>query len=311
MINKNLCAIALLILSVSAQAKDASVRKADGSTAKYKLMPVHLDPSHAKLVESRKEYSMRDVPTAYTIPKTQLPAMRDQGQRGTCVYFATVGMMETYLINNDPANAKTKVSEQCLVGLRNWEADNKSYTGDDRPTDYRPDPDGDYLDLVAKTASYYGVPAEGKYPQAKCKYDLNGDSKATSLDQYNSIFAQGLSPAFGKGHAFEVDKAPTVEKIKELISKNVPVEIATLVYQDHFTTSNWDYNGMTDTQAKLAGGHAIILVGYRSTKNSTKFIFKNSWGNWGAGGYGTITDRLLRHSWKSDAEYDIMVSYHD
>jgi hypothetical protein len=307
-----LVSVIALFFSLTANSAEHLVKKSDGSVGRYKLLPVHIDPLHSSVVEARKEVAVNsNLPASYQIPKASLPATRDQGSRGTCVYFATVGMIETYLIAKDPINKSTKVSEQCLVGLRNWEADEKSYIGDDKPIDYRPDPDGDYLDLVANTVTYYGVPLEGKYPQIKCKYTWAGASKATPLDKYESLFTSGATPAIGKGHEFEIDKAPTLEKIKALLVQNIPVEIATLVYQEHLSTSKWDYNGMINKPGTLAGAHAVILTGYRDSGSKTIFTFKNSWGNWGSGGYGTITSTLLKHSWKSDSEYDIAISFHD
>ena len=34
------------------------------------------------------------------------------------------------------------------------------------------------------------------------------------------------------------------------------------------------------------GGHALVLVGYQDDQK--RFIFRNSWGTWGDGGYGYI-----------------------
>jgi hypothetical protein len=311
MFKLNFAVICALFLSFNANADQrAIVKKADGSVAVYKLLPVHHDPSHAREVESRIDDVRSDLPEKYYIPKDLLPPTRDQGQRGTCVYFATVGMLETYLNILSPENKKLKVSEQCLVGLRNWEADTKEYVGDDKPTDFRPDPDGDYLPLVAKTVGYYGVPLAGKYPVADCRYN-EGDSKPLSLEKYESLFSSGASPVIGKGNSWDVDSAPTIDKIKLLLTKNIPVEIATLVYRDHFSTPDWTYDPMKMTDSTLAGGHAIILTGYRSSGSKTVFTFKNSWGLWGNRGYGTIDSKLLKHNWSYDPEYDVSVSYHE
>lgn len=292
----------------SIAANEAVVRKHDGSTGHYKLLPVHSDPSHAKVVEARPEFTRANVPEKYQIPQSMLPPVRDQETRGTCVYFATVGIVETYNISKGDT---TRLSEQCLVGLRDWEADEASYTGDDKPVGYRPDPDGDNLDLVAKTVSYYGVQEAKKYSDRDCRYNGAKDSKPTSLDEYNSLFTANETQAFGKGHAVEIDRAPTIERLKELISQNIPVEIATLVYMEHMYTDSWSFGAGTAASG-LAGGHAIILTGYKSSKNRTWFTFKNSWGSqWGSSGYGLIDDRLLKKSWGEDPSYDMVVSYHD
>src|SRR6185437_10161303 len=64
-----------------------------------RLLPVHHDFSHEQVVQDRLFYSppLTDtLPSSYEIPHTSLPPVRDQGRRGTCAYFATVGLLEHY-----------------------------------------------------------------------------------------------------------------------------------------------------------------------------------------------------------------------
>jgi C1A family cysteine protease len=302
----------LFCSNVKADTNAVFVRHNDGSVEQYKLLPVHHDPTYAKNLKGRFQFQAQaDLPAKYSIAKELLPPVRNQGSRGTCAYFATVGLMETRLLAQSPTNAGVKLSEQCLVNVRNWMADTDSYTGDDKPVDYRPDPDGDWPQLIAKTVEYFGVPAEGQYPTADCRYST-GSTKGVSLSNYSETMLTGGSIAYGKGHKFEVDEKPTIARVKELISQNIPVEVGVLVYNEYFDTSNWAYKPSRDKQSTLAGGHAIQLVGYRSSSNGgTIFTFKNSWGNWGSGGYGTVDNKLLEHSWGYDPGYDFALSFHE
>lgn len=320
MIFARLALIGALFFSVFAQAQTpepVAVKKANGTFGYYKLLPVKYDPNHAPIVEQRlkaDQLTRVDLPKTYQIPREQLPAVRDQGARGTCVYFATIGQMENYLIRQDSANQNLRLSEQCLVGIRNWMADTDSYTGDDKPTDYRPDPDGEWPWLVIKSIEYYGVALAQKYPERDCRYKTHSPSKPQSVDDYAKLFSSGLSPNFGKGKPWDFNRAPTINQIKALIAQNIPVQIATLVYLDHLSIMDWRYNPMKNKSGTLAGAHAIQLVGYKEIHGgkSTVFTFKNSWAsNWGYRGYGTIDDRLLIHSWKHEPELDFVISYHD
>ena len=115
----------------------ADVMKNDGSVDRYRLLPVHFEPEHAAVVEARLAHVTRDssLPTSYQIDQSLLPPVRDQGQRGTCAYFATVGTIEAHYIRKNPAIQSTlKVSEECLVDVRNWEFDQgDTFHGVDKP----------------------------------------------------------------------------------------------------------------------------------------------------------------------------------
>ena len=48
----------------------------------------------------------------------------------------------------------------------------------------------------------------------------------------------------------------------------------------------------------LLGGHAVVAVGYDD--EAERFIIRNSWGTWGAGGYGTLPYAYLESPNLSD-----------
>jgi hypothetical protein len=277
-------------------------------------LPVHFDPNHAAEVETRmRAESVRasTLPTQYQIPTNVLPPIRDQGQRGTCAYFATVGALETYYMNHSSSFGSTRLSEECLVDVRNWMVDNSSlYAGDDKP-DLRPDPNGDLPQSIIKTIAYYGVPQAKNYSSSlSCVYDVDNENGSdVSLVDYQSIFSSGASFAFGKNLAFRYDSAPTIESVKALIAANIPVEVGVLVYNEYMYSSNWRFNPGIDTDDNIAGGHAILLTGYTVSNGKTIFTFKNSWGkSWGKSGYGTLDDALVKKSWEYDPSFDMSVS---
>jgi C1A family cysteine protease len=317
--SKKVFALAVSLLSSVAvsQAKadpTAQVLKADGSFSTYKLLPLHHVPMHAAEVKARlMRESLRSaahLPAQYQIPTKKLPAIRDQGNRGTCAYFATVGILESYFMGQSSSFGKTKISEECLVDVRNWMADNAEYTGEDKP-DMRPDPNGDLPQSIIKTIAQYGVPVAKSYSQdLSCEY--NGDNENgmdVSVEDYTQIFSSGASPAYGKDLKFHYDQKPTIDSVKALIAANIPVEVGVVVYNEYMYGSDWRFDPAQDTEDNIAGGHAIMLTGYKTSNGKTIFTFKNSWGtSWGKAGYGTMDDALVMNSWGYDPSFDMTVS---
>jgi hypothetical protein len=297
------------------------VVKSDGSTAQYRLLPVHYSPGHAAIVNRRMTLSSLNptaIPAQYQISTSALPVVRDQGSRGTCAYFATVGVLESYYLAKSPSNAGLTLSEECLVDVRNWMSDQGSaYTGADAPSQ-RPDPNGDLPVSIIQTISGDGVPTATKFSSAvDCTYDgSNTNGNDVALTDYLALFsstnASNTSVAYGKGVSFDESTAPTIDRIKALIASNVPVEVGIVVYEEFMNEVDWRFDAKTDTADDIAGGHAIMLTGYQTQNGKTIFTFKNSWGaTWGNSGYGTLDDGVLTNSWGYDATLDFITSLHD
>lgn len=308
-----LSAIAMMASAAYANTPTAQVQRNDGSLATYKLLPVHHDPAHAAVVQARHSdaaLKSLSLPASYQIPTAKLPAIRDQGMRGTCAYFATVGLLETYYMTQ---NKNAKISEECLVDLRNWESDESSYTEADKP-DYRPDPNGDLPASIIQTVAAYGVPEANSYSNGvRCAYDGNNtDGGSVALKDYQDVFSGVVSvpsAAYGKGLAFNQNTAPTIDSVKALIAANIPVEVGVILYNEMMYQIDWKYNPKTDTDRNIAGGHAIILTGYTTQNGKTTFTFKNSWSSsWGRGGYGTMDDGLVMNAWGYDPAFDFTTS---
>lgn len=283
------------------------VPKYDGDIGFYRLRSVHFEPEHAAVVDARlrKIAPVRGLPSTHQIPQTMLPPVRDQGQRGTCAYFATLGLAEAYYMAQSPNNKDIELSEECLTELRNWMFDDKSYVGDDKPAQ-RPDPDGDDPGQIARTITRNGVPLAANYPVADCRYS-DRNTRALPMDVYHQTPA-----TWAKGANFDFNAKPTIDSIRALIAANIPVEVGVLVFNDDFENSTWRYSPWSDNNQTLAGGHAIQLTGYRTDSDGqTMFTFKNSWGRWGAHGYGQIQDKRLTYGWGYDSSLEFTLALHD
>lgn len=301
------------------KAPASEVHKANGKTAIYRLLPVHYSAHQVRVVQNRlaslAQQAPLDLPARYEIATAALPVVRDQGSRGTCAYFATVGALEAYYISQSNGQTRPTLSEECLVDLRNWMFDQKDqYTGADKP-DQRPDPNGDLPASIIQTIQTYGVPATAKYADVDCRYKSSSRGADVSLETYTSTFVDRLthrnaSPAYGKGSSFDLNTQPTIDSVKALISRNIPVVVGIVFYDSFASTSSWNYTG--GSTGSVAGGHAVILTGYHTRGKSTVFTFKNSWAeDWGNRGYGTLNDRLLLKSWSYDPSFDFIASLHN
>jgi C1A family cysteine protease len=299
----------LFLFSLGATAAESiSVRKNNGAMDTYRLMPVRLDPQHAKVFHARKKSLAISLPARAYIPADELPPIRNQGSRGTCAYFATVGILEKYYLT---PSGRPRISEECLVDVRNWIFDQgKKYTEPDQPGQ-RPDPNGDYPTSIILTVVKNGVPAANRFSSADCVYRKN-DTKGFDLSLPDYLKAISESPeAYGKDLKFDANTAPTIDDIRSLIASGVPVEVAIFVYSAFMKTADWIYNPERDTDDDIVGGHAIILTGYETANGRTVFTFKNSWDtNWGYSGFGTLDEGLLKKSWSSATDYDFIVSIH-
>jgi hypothetical protein len=290
------------------------IQKNDGSVGIYRLLPLQDEPDHELEVQQRLEQSVNAlaaVPSKYQIPSSYIPNSRDQGARSSCAYFATVGLLESYYLRNAPRK-RIKLSEECLLDVRNWMYDQgRAYGGRDRPA-MRPDSNGDLPVSIIRTVTNNGVPLAASYRSANCIYNGNDhDGSAVSLSNYLVATASSPNPrsTFGKGVSFRYNSNPTIADIRNEIASNRPVEVAIIVYQRFMGTHNWSYNPATDTMGSIIGGHAVILVGYQVVGGKTVFFFKNSWGSaWGQSGYGTIDESLLIKSWGLQRNFDFITS---
>ena len=210
------------------------------------------------------------------------PAVRNQGQRGTCVAFASMAYMEYHLA---AGSAKTpRRSEQFFY----WACKDV----DGMVTE------GTTLAAARKAFKTHGV----------C---LNATWKYQSLP-VGPTEGQGPPPAKAVAEAKTTkwskakDHSPgDVESLRDELDQGRPVVLGVRTF------SNWDIPSAADTGeinlplplSQPDGGHAVCLVGYELRPNAPGggvFLFRNSWGKtWAAqsrykAGYGTLFFEYIR-----------------
>ncbi len=213
----------------------------------------------------------------------QMPPIRDQAYRGTCVAHASVAAMENYLIATRQAQQQTvDLSEQFLF----WDC--KQHDG-------IPNDDGTYLAVAMPLLFSDGCCLENIWP-----YNPN---------PLPGNVGQGPPPPTAQADA-ATRKAPSakqlspqsVQDIKDELAQGRCVAVSVVVFDYCWTTQEIRNSG--EVTMPIPGdtsneGHAICLVGYEDLSGEEelgggRFILRNSWDSyWGVNcefgtGYGTL-----------------------
>lgn len=179
-----------------------------------------------------------------------MTSVKDQGNCGSCVSFATMGMLEAaQAIFGDKANLN--LSEQNMLDCRSGDAFGCN---------------GAYLSAAAFTLN--GVSSEMDYPYRGRRERCKALDKVAKSSQ---VFLLG-----------EPNRKPTRQELKKAL-----IEYGPFMVSAYAGGSGWSgkTGKVTSCRRTSSTNHAILLVGY----NKDGWIFKNSWGKtWGDQGYSWI-----------------------
>ena len=213
---------------------------------------------------------LRDLPMSMVLPAIKLPKridyspkmtpVRDQGNQGTCVAFASVVGMKEYQDTKE-LRKLIELSPRYIYSLC-------------KKNDGAPDEEGTYPRVAMKMLVKYGVCPEVFWPYFpfqidKPKKNANSVAKIYRIKAYARIKS-------------------TLE-MKRSLAINGPFLAGVDVYKSWFSKKS-EKTGlipMPRQNEELMGGHAICIVGYDDTKKL--FKFKNSWSaKWADKGYGYL-----------------------
>jgi len=213
---------------------------------------------------------LRDIPMGLVLPAISVPLavdygkymtpVRDQGDEGTCVGFASVVGVKEY---EDTKEYKKTIS----LSPRYVYSLCKKYDG-------FPDEEGTYPRIAMKVLLKHGVCPESFWPYEPHQTD---DHKP-GADVKAKIFKI-------KAYA----RIASVVEMKRSLVVNGPFLAGVKVYETWFTKTvqKTGIVPMPVRGEETVGGHAICIVGYDD--KASRFKFKNSWGSkWAVKGYGFL-----------------------
>lgn len=242
------------------------------------------------------------VTSSGSTPKATLPTsvdlksfcspIEDQEDIGSCTAHAAIGMLEYF--ERKSFGRHIDASRLFLYKVTR----NLMKTDGDT---------GAYLRTVMGALTLFGAPPEEFYP-----YDTS------KFDEEPSAFLYSFAQSFQALSYYRLDTAGVsnsvlLTSIKTNLSKGLPLMFGFTVYNSYSQTeSNGGCFPFPNRNEFIAGGHAVMAVGYDDNKKITNslpggtqttgaLLIRNSWStSWGQSGYGWLPYQYVTSGLTSD-----------
>jgi C1A family cysteine protease len=245
----------------------------------YGVLPTTPDMVIGMPVYSSDPKATRALQATYTIPYN--PAVRDQGQIGSCTAFCGTEANEILYYYKDVSKYSNLLlspaflyyCERVLILKQRITADN-----------------GAAMVNIGQALAKYGDCLETSYP-----YPSSNKSTQYKTAPTTAVMNEGLKY---KCASSSLISTGDVTAVKNKLNANIPVMMGFNVYDntaytyfERLNTTNSVYNPLTTsgslaTGVRLLGGHATPIVGYDDNVAGGSFLVQNSWGtSWGNAGY--------------------------
>jgi hypothetical protein len=121
---------------------------------------------------------------------------------------------------------------------------------------------------------------------AKTWEDKKGTPDAAVVAKVDALGLFDVARVDGVGS----NAKPTAALMQKALAEGADLFVAM------YTSDAWSApsNGViADYALSSKGGHAILVVGYKTLNGQPHFIFRNSWGPWADGGYGYVSFKTM------------------
>ena len=217
-------------------------------------------------------------PHIYTLVS---PAVRDQGQIGSCTAFC--GAEADEILYYYKYSAWQSILSPAFI----YYCERVLIQGQPISADL-----GAYMVNIPQALQKYGDCLESSY-----LYPSSNTSTAYNTAPTTAAFAEGLTYKIGQTvSSFTLINSGDTAAVKNILRGNVPVMLGFNVYDntaykyfEGLNTTNYTYNPLTSSGSltkgvRLLGGHAVPIIGYNDTLKA--FLCENSWcTSWGNHGY--------------------------
>ena len=219
------------------------------------------------------------------------PPIYNQGGTSSCVAQSVAGAIEIleyrYALERGEPVADRRPSRSFLYH------GSRAYHTHGRVSDT-----GTYLRTCVKVAGRTGVPDEALCPFSTSPLKIN---------------KQPPSVAYFRGHArrggeyFRIydEGEGRIHAIKAALDEGYPVCFGTTVTRDFQRSDGAALVQKPAKSDRVAGGHAMVIVGYERTAGGLTFQVRNSWGEgWRDKGYCSMTEEYIR--WDQSRDFQII-----
>merc|ERR1719400_80916 len=236
-----------------------------------RAMGLIMPPLHERMEEQARnqpeldamynELSSRSAPASYSSVSSGLvTAVKNQGNCGSCVAFASAGLFETSMIKAGANKTGLDLSEQYLVDCA-YGKNGASGCNGANPFAY------------AKW-----LPGKGGHMPHEKSYKYIGKSRKNCKSAPKKMWNSGAKISKGT-----VDWKCSASKLKSLIHKKGAVNVGVYASDNSFQSYK---SGVYNKCTSKVANHAVVAVGYGTENGQDYWLIKNSWGtNWGNKGY--------------------------
>jgi C1A family cysteine protease len=204
--------------------------------------------------------------------------VEDQGQIGSCTANAACGVLEYYERRafGRHLDASRLFVYKATRNMLGWAGDT-----------------GAWLRTTMGCLAVFGAPPEKYWPYVPSKFDVEPPAFCYAYAQsFQALKYYRLDPP-------GTDRTALLGQIKTQLAAGLPSMFGFTVYASIYAPGLAGKIPMPAKGENVAGGHAIVAVGYDDNleitnpagapKTKGAFLIRNSWGqSWGQGGYGWL-----------------------